>query len=247
MDHVPRPLLIPASAGDRGDRPTVPAEPGNFEAPRVVAGHLYFSAMTDLFALPTADDADERPRRSPIVLAAAVLYSGVILVLLGVVLLAITHLASFHNDVVIASADTQLVPIGIKKVSLYIHDVLTIVAGLVLLVVMVRANQRLYRGSTSGRTTTIVLSVVLSIGCLMSAKMWGATVLSTGMVKSDTLDRRYMTELIAQQRAHELVGAEAFVGFAAVAVPLASLAIIILLNLPASRDYFDAMRRSGTY
>lgn len=86
---------------------------------------------------------DQPPPRSLPVTAAAVLFSAITLVLFLIVVLATFHVLSLGGEMSSATAQTGLMPVGAKKLSLYVHDAATIVVGVGLPIVMVRVGQRL--------------------------------------------------------------------------------------------------------
>jgi hypothetical protein len=206
--------------------------------------HLWFYAL----AVTSLDsDLDARPGRSTPVTAGAIVLTGIAVALFVVVLTYAWHALAMASEMARAANTTGLEPTRFVELGFYEHDLVPVIVGLVLLVLFTRLIPRLARGSSSARTSSVVLSLLLAVGCLGVDRVWGATTMIRNVWRGGSASTAYMAQFIAAQRSDMPVWTDDLLATAVVAIPLAALLLAILLLLPASNDYFAAMRRSGQY
>lgn len=192
-------------------------------------------------------EAEVAPSRSPLVTAATAILTGITACLALVTLVYLWHLLTLKSDMDQAGDIVGAYPGGSLQIGFYEHDAVPVIAGVVLIILLARQIPRLVRGSSSARTTTIVLSLLLAVGCLGSYGLWGATTIIHKSVTGGTLGDDYMNQFAYAQRADLPSWTDGLLAFAIAAIPLAVIVFAILLLLPQVNEYFAAMRRSGQY
>lgn len=118
----------------------------------------------------------EAPPPRPLLVALATIILRAIATCVGLVALTyLWHLLALDSDLQRATEATNLAPNTFVKLGFYERDLVPVIAGAVLLILFARLIPRLSRGSTSARTSSVVVALVLGVGCFSVDRIWGAT------------------------------------------------------------------------
>jgi hypothetical protein len=124
----------------------------------------------------------------------------------------------------------------------YLHDVLVLVAILVLVALLIGTLRRLWRGSSGARNVVFILAGLVAFGTVVTRLLEGDPA-SASSALPGSFDATYARFV----QASTPVWNGPVVRTATIALPLIALCAAILLLSPPATEYFRAMRRSGTY
>lgn len=187
---------------------------------------------------------EHAPPRNTLVAAGAWLLTVIIACLVVVVGMSALHMLQLPSEISQAGDETNSVLSGFGKMVYYVRDTLSILFGVLMGVLLIRALPQLSSGSSLARNRALLVCGLTALMCAGYGFAWHSSTQVTTSVyqESDFTDR--VAALQTQDTPHIATVA---MKLAVIGAPVGALLLAILLVNPASTRYFQAMRRAGHY